>query len=70
MYEAWGGVQSTPSIHFRHHGLANVSWCDGHVSSEPMGYSSSHSYFPGYDFARNDIGYVGIWHDNRLYDRN
>lgn len=25
---------STPSIHFRHRGAANVAWCDGHVSAE------------------------------------
>lgn len=68
VYEAWGGFASTPSIHFRHHGTANVAWCDGHVSSEPMGYSNNNSYFP-YDFATSNIGYVGVWHDNRLYDR-
>lgn len=70
VYAAWDGVPSTPSIHFRHHGLANVSWCDGHISSERMGYSNNHGYFPGYDFASHNIGYVGTYHDNRLYDRD
>ena len=28
----WG--LAIPSIHFRHHGRANVVWCDGHISSE------------------------------------
>jgi len=28
--------QSTPSIHFRHKGCANVAWCDGHVSAVPL----------------------------------
>lgn len=26
----------SPSIHFRHGGLANVGWADGHISAEPM----------------------------------
>jgi len=69
VYEVWGGGDSTPSIHFRHNRRANVAWCDGHVSSEPMGFSNNHGYFPGYDFASQDIGYVGAYHDNRLYDR-
>ena len=34
------GVESAnrplPSIHFRHNGKANVVWCDGHVTSEPI----------------------------------
>lgn len=25
--------RAMPSIHFRHNGLANVAWCDGHVSA-------------------------------------
>jgi hypothetical protein len=33
-----------------------------------MGYSNNNGYFP-YDFGASNIGYVGIWHDNRLYDR-
>ena len=28
---SWG--QPSPSIHFRHNGKANVTWCDGHVES-------------------------------------
>ena len=27
---------SSPSIHFRHRGLANVGWSDGHIESRPM----------------------------------
>ena len=65
LFEAWGGVQSTPSLHFRHHGRANVAWCDGHVSSEPLGWSPLAGNAAGGD----PIGYVGPWHDNRLYDR-
>lgn len=61
VFEVWG-CDSTPSIHFRHRGRANVGWCDGHVSSEAMGFSRGKS-------AEVDIGYVGRWQDNRLYDR-
>ncbi len=28
----WGF--SSPSIHFRHNGRANILWCDGHITSE------------------------------------
>ena len=27
-------ISSTPTIHFRHYGRANVLWTDGHVTSE------------------------------------
>ena len=64
VFEAWGNTPSTPSVHFRHHGLANVAWCDGHISAEPMGFSKD-----GTANAKHDIGYVGKWHNNRLYDR-
>ncbi len=29
-------VFSSPSIHFRHHGLANIGWADGHIEPKPM----------------------------------
>ena len=32
-----GTPGTTPTIHFRHNGIANVGWCDGHVSAEKMG---------------------------------
>ncbi|HUV38458.1 MAG TPA: H-X9-DG-CTERM domain-containing protein [Planctomycetota bacterium] len=60
-FEVWG-VDSVPSIHFRHRGRANVAWCDGHVTSEEMGFSRGAN-------AAHDVGYVGKWNDNRLYDR-
>jgi prepilin-type N-terminal cleavage/methylation domain-containing protein/prepilin-type processing-associated H-X9-DG protein len=69
LFEAWGKCPSTPSVHFRHRGYANVSWCDGHITSEPMGWSSN-GFFPNFDFAGHHIGYIGPYHDNRLYDRD
>ena len=61
VFEVWGS-NSVPSIHFRHRGRANVAWADGHVSSEAMGFSRG-------PCGAHDIGYVGEWNDNRLYDR-
>jgi prepilin-type processing-associated H-X9-DG protein len=57
------GCHSTPTIHFRHNGKANVCWCDGHVTSEPMGFTRTPAQ------RAVNIGYVGKWDDNRLYDR-
>ena len=65
-FEAWGGFHSTPTVHFRHNGRANVAWCDGRVSSEPLGFA----WDAGPGFAKHHIGYVGEHRDNRLYDRN
>lgn len=50
-----------PSIHFRHDGLANVVWADGHVSSEPVSKLGSGV------FAQNQIGWFGP-DDNSLFD--
>jgi prepilin-type processing-associated H-X9-DG protein len=30
------GMYSSPSIHFRHRGRANIGWADGHISSKEM----------------------------------
>jgi prepilin-type processing-associated H-X9-DG protein len=29
-------MYSSPSIHFRHRGQANIGWSDGHISSKKM----------------------------------
>jgi prepilin-type N-terminal cleavage/methylation domain-containing protein/prepilin-type processing-associated H-X9-DG protein len=50
-----------PTIHFRHSGLANVVWCDGHVSSEPMTVPKDEK------FTRFNIGWFGAA-DNKLFD--
>jgi len=54
------GVAS-PSIHFRHDGSANVVWCDGHVSSEPLEVKASE------EFTRFHVGWFGE-EDNALFD--
>ncbi|MCK5595025.1 prepilin-type N-terminal cleavage/methylation domain-containing protein [bacterium] len=62
----WGN--SDPSIHFRHNGIANVAFCDGHVESKSMdsctvgGWTHSANIFRA-----NNIGFVGT--NNTLYDR-
>lgn len=56
----------TPSIHFRHGGSANVAWCDGHVSSKKMAFSSDNKPY-GADNAAARIGWFGP-EDNSLFD--
>jgi prepilin-type processing-associated H-X9-DG protein/prepilin-type N-terminal cleavage/methylation domain-containing protein len=55
-----GGGTPWPSIHFRHRGMANVAWCDGHVSSEPLARS-------GGPASPHPLGWFGP-DDNRLFD--
>lgn len=68
VYECWGGASSFPSVHFRHNGRANVAWCDGHISSEQMGWSTNGAW-NGNTFHATALGFVGTFQDNRLYDR-
>ena len=49
-----------PSIHFRHRQMANVAWCDGHVTSEPLARS-------GGPASPHPLGWFGPA-DNRLFD--
>jgi prepilin-type processing-associated H-X9-DG protein len=68
-YSAYGfQIESTPSIHFRHNGRANVAFCDGHVESRKLDSTRAGVYANKEDIQRSHwIGYVGI--DNTLYDR-
>ena len=34
--EIYKEMFASPSIHFRHRGLANIGWSDGHIESRPM----------------------------------
>jgi len=69
-YSAWGMlIESTPSIHFRHNGRANVAFCDGHVESRKMDATRAGVYASDQEIQKSHgIGYVGI--DNTLYDRD
>ncbi len=55
-----------PSIHFRHNGRANVGWCDGHVSSEPMAFTIPKNNYRG-DNKRFKVGWFGP-DSNELFD--
>lgn len=59
--------RADPSIHFRHAQLANVAWCDGHVTTERRTYSWSSGIYPG-DPDRWGIGWFGETDNNGLFD--
>ena len=64
----WG--PTSPSIHFRHGGKgrrANVAWADGHVTSEPFGWTYPTNVY-GIDNAKARLGFFGP-KDNSLFDR-
>lgn len=56
---------NSAKLHFRHAGTVNVSWADGHLSSDRMTYSNAE----GDDDERAflDLGFFGP-RDNSLYD--
>jgi prepilin-type N-terminal cleavage/methylation domain-containing protein/prepilin-type processing-associated H-X9-DG protein len=60
-------TRADPSIHFRHLKLANVAWCDGHVSGERRTYTRSSGYYTK-DPDRLGIGWFGETDDNSLFD--
>lgn len=60
----WG--YASPSIHFRHDGRANVLWCDGHVSSERIGWTTDTNIYGG-ENRRWAVGWFGP-SDNQFFD--
>ena len=62
------GVPSSPSIHFRHSGRANVVWLDGHVTSQLMEWTYPTNAY-GATNASLNLGFFGP-KDNSLFDRN
>jgi len=56
-----------PTMHFRHNGLANIAWCDGHVDSAEMSFSYPYgkTAYGGYP-ERWNIGWYGP-QDNSLF---
>ncbi len=60
-------TRADPSIHFRHAGLANVAWCDGHATRERRTFTWSSGFYEGSP-DRFDIGWFGPTDDNSLFD--
>ncbi len=60
----WG--YASPSIHFRHHGRANIGWGDAHVDSQiQTDFDKPNVY--GVNSAEMDLGWFGSL-DNRSFD--
>jgi prepilin-type N-terminal cleavage/methylation domain-containing protein/prepilin-type processing-associated H-X9-DG protein len=60
----WG--YTSPSIHYRHNGRANVLWCDGHVTSEKWGWAPEQNLYGGQNY-RWGVGWFGR-KDNYYFD--
>jgi len=58
-------LRASPSIHFRH-GTTNVAWCDGHVSSRKMSFTTAVNFY-GADNRASRLGWFGP-DDNSLFD--
>lgn len=63
--KSWG--LANPTIHFRHGGLANVLWLDGHVSTRKMDFSRLGANIYGADSAAMNVGWFGA-DDFSLWD--
>ncbi len=66
-FHAESQTRADPSIHFRHVALANITWCDGHVSAEHRTHTQSSGLYEG-DPSRYDIGWFGQTDDNTFFD--
>ncbi len=57
-----------PSVHFRHADLANVAWCDGHVSAEaPTELGKGDAYYGG-DPGKWKLGWFGPEAENGYWN--
>ncbi len=78
-YQLWNS-KADPSTHFRHNGLTNVAFCDGHARAMPMVYTHASGWCPSTwtggddvvaytedDLREARLGF--ICEDNSLYDR-
>jgi prepilin-type processing-associated H-X9-DG protein len=57
------GAEMTPSVHFRHAGLAQVAWCDGSVTAEPPTRLGAINLYGG-DAAKYLVGWLGPAQNN------
>jgi len=66
-YAVWQ-IPADPSTHFRHTGLANVSFCDGHARAMPMVMTHASGWWmTEEDYRKSHLGFLG--QDNSLFDR-
>ena len=65
-FPTWGS-RPDPSIHFRHHGKANVVWCDGHVDARLMNFTWTSGFYPGQPHEHH-VGWFGEQDDNTYFD--
>lgn len=61
------GFPSSPSIHFRHRGYANIIWVDGHVSKHKWEWAPDLNVYQAPNKQMN-LGFFGP-KDNSLFDR-
>ena len=59
-------ISSTPTMHFRHYGRANVLWVDGHVTSEKWEWAPETNVYFAYN-AQWSVGWFGA-KTNILFD--
>ncbi len=52
------GYTMSPSMHFRHYGRVNVLWCDGHITSETLGWTIDTNAYGGNNNAWG-VGWIG-----------
>jgi len=62
----WG--PTSPSIHFRHRGRANIAWADGHVTAELMEWTYNTPNAYGANNQKAGLGWFGP-KDNSLFQR-
>jgi prepilin-type processing-associated H-X9-DG protein/prepilin-type N-terminal cleavage/methylation domain-containing protein len=62
------GPGLAPSLHFRHNGLAQVGWADGHVSSERPNLPWPGKNLYGGDNAKFRVGWFGPEADNGAWN--
>jgi prepilin-type processing-associated H-X9-DG protein len=60
---------TSPSLHFRHRGSANIAWADGHVTRQRMEWTYPHANIYGSHNASFNLGFFGP-QDNALFRRD
>ena len=60
-------LTTSPSIHFRHNGHANIAWADAHVTFERFAWTYPTNVY-GADNQRARLGFFGP-HDDSFFDR-